>query len=409
MSATISGDCGCGCDGQIAFPSNPSTALNFHFGMLLGVEDLRAEQGFHIGRLDRHLRELHGYGVTRGMAVRYDPDTGILTLHPGFAIDQQGRAIALDRPRCLDLVAWVEENRSRLPMLADVATGVDLDLIISAGSCLERPVQAIAPECNGSGADTAYSRRSEQPHPELVAATNPEPPSDPLGDVLDQLASGSFTPDPTRPEEQRLADLAALVAGGNLTAAAGMARQALLVASMALPAPLSGAVLEDNHLLLARLEGVRRVETSDRVSVTIAAIRCDLRPLLPPQAMYAPRQPQLPDAAPPGIGPQVSTATRNGPLIEIAFDRAVAPGSLRDGAFQILELTDSDLTAAPFTLAPSGPAGAPTGAVLTLQTDPAGLLRLVVFGTGPSPVVDPAFNALGQRPGTDGQNFVTTL
>jgi hypothetical protein len=51
-------DCGCccegreggGCEGEAAFPSNPATALNHHFGMLLGVEDLRAEQAFHLGQ-----------------------------------------------------------------------------------------------------------------------------------------------------------------------------------------------------------------------------------------------------------------------------------------------------------------------------------------------------------------------
>ena len=38
-------DCACGCDGQAAFPANASTALNYHFGMLLGVEDLKAWLG----------------------------------------------------------------------------------------------------------------------------------------------------------------------------------------------------------------------------------------------------------------------------------------------------------------------------------------------------------------------------
>jgi len=52
-----------------ALPDNPQCTLNYHFGQLLGVEDFRAEQGFHLGRSRRHQRLLHGHGVVRGYPV----------------------------------------------------------------------------------------------------------------------------------------------------------------------------------------------------------------------------------------------------------------------------------------------------------------------------------------------------
>lgn len=411
------GEAGCGCDqgegqggcGQAAFPSNPATALNYHFGMLLGVEDLKAEQAFHIGQIDRHHRELHGSGVLRGLEVRYDPQRGELRVSPGFALDCQGRAIDIRKAQCLDLVTFVEQNRSRHPMLAGVeaGAGVDLDLVISAGACMERPVQSIAAECNGESQDLAYSRLTERPELDLVAVTQADPPPDALGDLLAAVAAGTYQPAPEEVEGQRLVALAKAAAqpGAGAAAAAAVARQALLVASLTRPAPDDGLVAgEGCHVLLARLIGVRRVMGDAGLRVEVAEIRCDLRPLALAHWALQPRRPW--DMPPlPVLGPQVTAAALAGQVITLGFDRAVAGASLVPGAFQLTELTAAGLAPVAFALAPVGPVQAPTGATLTLAAPAQGRLRLVVRGTGDHPIVDAAFQALGQAPGLEGQNF----
>lgn len=409
MGAT-SGDCGCGCEGIAAFPANPATALNYHFGMLLGVEDLKAEQAFHTGRLQRHQRELHGQGVVRGLKVTFDDATGILRVSPGFAVDQLGREIEIVSPQCMDLSAYIDENRTRLAALEDVDKGVDLDLVVSAGACLERPVQAIARECNGSDADVAYSRLTERPQLDLVAASAKEeaPAPDPLGDLYKKIADGVFTPDPHSPEQQALALLAAQAAQAGATpeTRAAFTRQAALVASLEADPPAPAVVLEDVHLTLARLEGVKYPAKS-KTPAHIDNIRCDVRRLLLPQSYLQIRSDPPPPAA--VIGPVVTGATRNGLEIDITFSRAVAPAALVESAFQLLDLTSAAMTAPSFNMQATGPAAAPTGAKLTLAATPKGTLRLVVFGTGATPIVDSAFIALGQTPGEDGRNFVVTL
>ena len=104
---------GLGCSGlplidrcAASLPDNPQCAPNYHFGMLLGVADLRAEQGFHVGRLRRHQRLLHGSGVVAGYPVHFDADDYELHVGPGYAIDALGRDLLLDSEQCVSLPKW---------------------------------------------------------------------------------------------------------------------------------------------------------------------------------------------------------------------------------------------------------------------------------------------------------------
>jgi hypothetical protein len=181
----------------------------------------------------------------------------------------------------------------------------------------------------------------------------------------------------------------------------------LLVASLNRPDPRP-PVGEATHLLLARLQGVRRQTAAAGASVGIGAIRADLRTLALTEGSLQTRQP-FADPPAPVTGPRVTGAARAGLVVTLAFDRSVAPASLVPAAFQLLDLTPASLAPAAFTLAATGPAAAPTGVTLTLAAAPQGLLRLVVRGTGPNPIVDADFRALGERAGEDGRNFVTSL
>jgi hypothetical protein len=340
------------------------------------------------------------------MRVVFDPALGQLRVRPGFALDQRGRAIAIGKDQCLDLVTFVEQNRLTLPMLAKVDTGVDLDLVVRAGACLERPVQAIAPECNGSDEDIAWSRLTEKAELALVAVTNDAPPADPLGTLIAAIEAGSYAPAAGDVEGTAIAALvaAAKLPGADPALGACIARQALLVASLSCPDPWPEPRAEECHVLLARLKGLRRVSGPAGLTVTITGIDTALRLLAPPAWAAIDRAPW--QAAPePVQGPRVQAASLAGQVISLSFDRPVAAASLVAGAFDLSDLSPTALVPATFVLAPTGPAAAPTGATLTLAGPSAGKLRLAAYGTGPHPIVDSDFLALGQRPGGDGQNF----
>ena len=50
-------------------PASPFTALQYHFGMLLGVDDLETAQAYPRGKIRLHNAWLHREGVVWGFNV----------------------------------------------------------------------------------------------------------------------------------------------------------------------------------------------------------------------------------------------------------------------------------------------------------------------------------------------------
>ena len=77
----------------------------FFSGQLLDAATLTAEQDYHREKQRRHNRELLGYGVVSGLAVRIESATKLvgerIVVEPGFAIDSHGEEISL--PKCATL------------------------------------------------------------------------------------------------------------------------------------------------------------------------------------------------------------------------------------------------------------------------------------------------------------------
>ena len=74
---------------------NPDIALervNYFPGQLLSASDLKTEQEYFLGRLRRHNRYLHGWGVVSGLTVSVGNSAEIV-ITPGVAIDCHGNEI----------------------------------------------------------------------------------------------------------------------------------------------------------------------------------------------------------------------------------------------------------------------------------------------------------------------------
>jgi hypothetical protein len=157
-------------------PINPFLALRVSYGMLLGEEDFRDLMGNPRGKLMLHNAWLHGSGVVWGYEVRRDGTKG-LRVTPGLAKDRLGRKLVLDTDRCLDLEKWLRAQRKGQPLGAG-----DCDenvlyacLVASFDTCLARPVPALADPCDLSRKHNECSRVVETVRLELRAEDCPEP------------------------------------------------------------------------------------------------------------------------------------------------------------------------------------------------------------------------------------------
>lgn len=435
---------GCGCQTTIAprcggdLPDSPACAINYHFGMLLGVDDFRTEQGFHVGRLRRHQRALHGFGVVYGYGVSFDEEHAELRVEPGYAVDAHGRDLELLAAQCLGLPAWWLKHRDD-DEFADVPNkdnvSFDADVMLCYSSCLTRPVPAIADACAAGMADIAFSRICESVKIKLVPRREDaeEPPQLPLDDWhLLRLLLGL---DPVRvdddgatlPDDQWLldqqADLATLPAADRPAAMNTLWGAVLARASAASRGPFdAGSDLDDafvdDCLLLARLSDINIfLDNSDPQQevwkATVGELDINLRrTLLPTQVMQGLLQPLPPLAPPlaPAAGPRVVTASLSGgTTLTLTFDRPLAGASVSAAAFTV---SDFDALNG-WTMISSAAPVYDNALTVTLALDqaPAGALsRVTVRGSGSNPLLGADLIPAGAPDNSsDGSDLSTTI
>jgi hypothetical protein len=143
-------------------PVNPFYALQFHFGMLLGVDDLDTGQGYPRGKIRLHNAWLHREGVVWGFNVSFN-ERNELAVDPGLALDAGGHELHLERQACVDIGQWYVAHKDD-PDFAGGFTDSDggkkfsVHVVAKFKACLTRPVPAMVEPCVGAQTDTAYSR-----------------------------------------------------------------------------------------------------------------------------------------------------------------------------------------------------------------------------------------------------------
>jgi hypothetical protein len=159
-------------------PISPFTALQFHFGMLLGVDDFETAQAYPRGKIRLHNAWLHREGVVWGLNVTFNT-RGELAVSRGLALDAAGHELHLDHEACLDIGQWFEKHKDDPDFtFADDGAGKKFTVHVVAKfkACLTRPVPAIVEPCAGVENDTAYSRAFETI--ELLLRPGPAAPKD---------------------------------------------------------------------------------------------------------------------------------------------------------------------------------------------------------------------------------------
>lgn len=418
---------GCACGGSCdscagSLPDAPDCAIHYHFGMLLGVEDFRAEQGFHLGHARRHQRALHGYGVVYGYAVEHDAAKQELKVLPGLAVDRRGRDLALDAAQCLSLPAWWDKHRNddafaELPNLDDVT--LDLEVVLCYASCLSRPVPAIADPCAGDNQPgIAYSRICEAPSLSLRRAQPAAAASAPPYRLL-RVLLGLAAPEPADSWlSAAQADIAALPPDERAPAQAAL-WQAVLARATAHTADPLDALADDDPgcLVLARLHGLHLFKDAQGWQSSLAAAPdIDQRPnLLPSQLLQTALL--RPGVAAPGLplgGPRLKPGglSRSGTSLRLDFDQDLAAASVSSSAFSVQAFGPAGWSALAYSDPPSY---SPASRRVTLNLSApvpvdASLIRVTVRGSGPTPLLGADLLPAGApSPDQDGLDISTQI
>ena len=395
------------CSGSL--PDNPTCAINYHFGMLLGVEDLRTEQGFHLGHQRRHQRALHGFGVVHGFNVLFDATKAELQVTPGYAVDPQGRDLTLSQLQCVGLPAWWLKHLGD-DDFADATSKNDItfnaDVVLHYSTCLSRPVPAIADACASGTADIAYSRICESVQLSLVHRRANEPlpvTATPADYHLALLFLGleearRDADNKIVPADQWLLDAQAALLNLPPSTQAAAKQQlwqaALARAVAACPGPISANTsltdaLSDDGLILAHLTGLRIFKdlsdpTQEVWKASVASLDIDQRPsLVPTHLLQTFVQPKASVSA----GPQLLAASRVGTAVSAQFDKPLAAASLTPAVVAVNSFSAATgWSAASFSALAFD--AATLSLSLSLDAAPAGdLLRLSIIGSGATPLL----------------------
>jgi hypothetical protein len=435
-------------DGDSLLPANPYTALQFHFGMLLGVDDLEVSQAYPRGKIRLHNSWLHREGVVWGFNVRLN-DRNELAVAPGLALDAAGHELHLDREACVDLGKWYGKNKDDPAFTFTPAEsgGVTFDVHVVARfrACLSRQVPAISAPCADGESDTAYSRAIETV--ELLLRPGKAPTKDLHYHRLRILFS--LEPDDTTkyPEaSQARADVLALALeqqpAAYLTAFRRLAAldEIDLLPQQAATGVSASIFPEDpTEVVLADVTGVFVTPGANgdfAIGTPLPTIDVTVRPSHVATATIQELLcgPLFGAAASGGDGgggegggstdPAGSgnTIRRTGPVvvdaklltrsIQFTVDRPLADGTLDPAAFSVTEYTDADGWS---TLDVKKISVLTSGAVsVELKDAPAGkLVRFIARGTGPTPLLAKndlvPLGAPGASGGDDGVDFVRMI
>lgn len=407
-------------------PVDPQRSLRVRFGMLLGEDDFTTLSAYHRGKTWLHNAWLHRQGVVWGLRVGIESGKNEIQVLPGFALDGLGRELRLEVPMCVNVGAWLDAQE-RPPGTAgdDGRLELDLHVVIRFRTCLDRQVPSLSEPCEGSGATATHSRVIEQVEILLRSGLAPPRTTPPLPYHLLRLLFGLEPPrldgggDPVAADQEVLdarAALAALPAGERPPALLEAFRRCAARDVMELgpahdedgdatlmPAAEPGELVlaELRGLILAGSKGAWELESGEEVvsnEVRFSHVAtATLEELLCGAACCVAG---LGDGGSGAPGPRVSgEVVFVGDDLVFTVDAPLLEGSVASGA----TVTHFEPAAGWTELAVAG--ASLEGDRLTRVTlelaapPPPGRVRLLLRGTGPTPILGADGTPLGARAG----------
>lgn len=378
-------------------PVSPFTALQFHFGMLLGVDDLETGQAYPRGKIRLHNAWLHRQGVVWGFNVFFNSNRE-LAVDRGLALDAAGHELHLDHLACLDVGRWYAEHRKDADFKveeSDRGTRFSVHVVARFKACLTRPVPAIVEPCAGVENDTAYSRVFETV--ELLVRPGLWKRSDPGYHrlrVLFELEpdSATFAEVKTRREaiQAMATDLQPAAYLDALREFAALDEIDLKPQAATATEPASIFPEDPTEVVLANIADIivkASAPDSWVIADPIPKPDVTIRPshiatATIQELLCGPRFTGVPNAA----GPVVTKATLASKSISFTTSRPVAEATLDGQAFSVTDFDDTDGWSELDIKAVTAQAD---GSIkIDLKEQPAGtIVRLIIRGTGPMPLL----------------------
>jgi hypothetical protein len=412
--------------------ADPFTGMNFHFGMLLGVEDFETQQSYGRGQSRIASAWQHGAGVVWGFGVEYVEESGELRVEPGLAFDGAGHMLHLDTAACISVGLWAAKHSKEFDLpdqLPDEVT-IDASVRVRFRACLSRQVPAITTPCDGTATGTAYSRIVETVELTLEPGLDSTWP-DPMPFHRLRLLFGIDAPETDAGGAVIADDQAVLDERATISGLAGTDRPPAMLAALrrfaALdsvdrrPAQVDEQVLrypspEDEGVIIAHLKGLRLRPAAPgdpqgtAWDVVEAPVSVDFRQTLVDTATI---QELLAGGPADTAGPRVISeqVTIEDQTITVPLDKpldevSANPAAVSVTAFDTTGWADVAVLDVDFENA--------TNHFVILLDEPAGdrLIRIVVRGTGPTPLLGTDALPLAGRvggplaTGYDGADFV---
>ena len=425
-----------GADRSELEPLSPYTSLHYHFGMLLGEDDFKTDQGYHRAKMRMHNAWLHRAGVVWGFGVSVDHDAGEIHVGAGLALDGAGHELHLENDVCVNVARWFDSHKDdpNFEIKDDAgAKTFSAHVEISFKACLKQQVPALMEPCNNAGTTTAYSRVFETV--DVLLKPNVATPS---GNPYHRLRLLFGIDEPTLqegstdavPDDQAVLDEIAAIEHKPAAEQPAARLKAFHRFAALDEIDLQRAVDDDERIslfpeletapvLLADIADLRLQPGDSGSKLTGGAVDTSVRPshvatttiqdLLCGQARISSGS-ETADSGP-RIDP-ASVILLTSKAIEFAVDKELADKSVSTDAFSVTWFDQAqgweraNVKTATYT-------GTETKTVnLDLETPIEGLVRLIVFGTGPTPLLGadlvPLAGAKGGPPGTkdNGHDFV---
>ena len=140
-------------DPRATLPLWPWHELRPTTGMLLGVDDFEVLGGNPRAKQQLHNAWLHGPGVLWGFGLKEGGD-GEVEVAPGLAIDGWGRELHLDAPACVSFTELIKKTQDQTCTRRELV----VCLVARYDSCLDAPVPPLADPCDVTRQSTDYSR-----------------------------------------------------------------------------------------------------------------------------------------------------------------------------------------------------------------------------------------------------------
>jgi hypothetical protein len=413
MGATIVDKTACEAAGEGQenglLPADPFTALQFHFGMLLGVDDLETGQAYPRGKIRLHNAWLHREGVVWGLGVGFNKHDE-LTVDPGLALDAAGHELHLDRQACLDLGKWYAAHKGDPDFTFAGAGGgskkFSVHVVARFTACLTRPVPSIVEPCAGAQTSTAFSRVFETV--ELLLRPGLAKPKDRGYHRLRILFQLEEPADPNDPAKKRREAIQTMQADKQPAEYLKALREFAALDEIDLKPqqatgtePASIFPEDPTEVVLADLADVLvkpgtaddwvlaapvptpdvKVRPSHIATATLQELLCG--PLF---TAGAPAPPPPPPPGPKVTGPTVTDAQLGAKSITFKTSRAIAAATLDPSAFAVTDYDNDDGWS---VLDIKAVVQTKDGSLrIDLKEAPAGtFVRLIIRGTGPEPLV----------------------